>query len=105
MKPAPLKATRSIPEATPEASGLRCFDSKVRALLLSYAFSGCEEDDAVAFEVHVLSCEACYRDLQCLHRASDLLGEFRTSAPQAFKRLVTNLRQRPPSHGGTRFSR
>ena len=46
-----------------------------RPWLLLYLLSGCGEEEALAFEAHLLSCEACFRDLQTLDRARSLLRE------------------------------
>ena len=47
-----------------------------RALLVPYALTGCRQDEGVAFEAHMLQCDACYEDLKLLDRAAALIGDW-----------------------------
>ena len=53
-----------------------CRDPKARSLLVPYVMSTVREDEAVAFESHLLACGSCFRDLKCLDRAGALIREF-----------------------------
>ena len=52
-----------------------CTDPEVRPHLLPYALSTCSEEESFEFEVHLLGCAACFRDLRSLGRMSRLLRE------------------------------
>lgn len=47
-----------------------------RALLVPYALTGCRPDEGLAFEAHVLVCDACFEDLTLLDRAAALIGDW-----------------------------
>jgi len=49
---------------------------KDRALLVPYALTGCRPQEGVAFEAHLLQCEACFEDLRLLDRAAALIGDW-----------------------------
>lgn len=51
-----------------------CSD-KHRALLLPYALTGCGPADGLAFEAHLLGCDACFEDLKSLDLAAALIGQ------------------------------
>jgi len=66
------------PDGRPASDGSAisaCRDVVGRALLVPYALSRCPEEQALAFEGHLLTCEACFQDLKVLDRAGVLLRE------------------------------
>lgn len=48
---------------------------KHRELLLPYALTGCNREQGLAFEAHMLSCDACFDDLKSLDLAAALIGD------------------------------
>lgn len=65
--------------ARPQGSGhsrRSMCSKKERELLLPYALTGCRQEEGVAFEAHLLQCEACFEDLKTLDRAAALIGDW-----------------------------
>ena len=58
-----------------------CCDPRVRQTLLPYALTCCPEDEALAFEAHLLDCEVCYRDLKALDRAGAVIRQIAEIEP------------------------
>ena len=58
-----------------------CCDPTVRSMLLIYSLKICEEEEAVAFEAHLLDCEVCYRDLRALDRAGAVIRQIAEIEP------------------------
>ena len=48
---------------------------KRRALLVPFALTGCTPDEALAFEAHLLECDACFEDLKSLDLAAAVIGD------------------------------
>lgn len=72
IRPDPNPFRPQAPEAGPRAM---C-SSPERALLIPYALTGCRPDQGLAFEAHVLCCDACFEDLTLLDRAAALIGDW-----------------------------
>lgn len=79
--------------------GPACADPAARALLLPYALSRCTDDESFDFEVHVLCCAACFRDLKRLDLAGSLLHELMDAPSPALNRVRQALRDEPPHSG------
>ncbi len=45
----------------------RCTNADLHELISAYVFGALNEDQSLAFENHVVQCEACYEDVQTLH--------------------------------------
>jgi anti-sigma factor RsiW len=52
-----------------------CGDSRKRVLLVPYVLARLQDRRAEVFEAHLLQCEACFRDLKILDRATRLVRE------------------------------
>ena len=88
----PLRSGRkddalSREETERSARPRRCRDSEGRSLLVLYALSSCSAEEAEAFEAHLLECDACFGDLQCLERAGILIREFLDSPAVVSERV------------------
>jgi hypothetical protein len=77
--------------------------SPSRSLLLPYALSRCTEDEAVAFEAHLLACGSCFQALKTLDRAGTLIRQFISTESPSLDRVRQALGGgRFVSSGGTR---
>jgi hypothetical protein len=72
-----------------------CVDRESRSLLVLYALAGCQEPEALDFEAHLLTCDACFQDLKSLDRVGGLIRES-LSAAHVRDRLVQALRGGTP---------
>ena len=77
--PRPKRASRHV-RVRPRGVRVRplapgCNDPEARPRLLPYALSACTDDESLEFEVHLLGCPACFRDLRSLGRVGRLLRE------------------------------
>jgi hypothetical protein len=73
-----------------------CRSPGLRSLLVPYALSDCREPEAIAFEAHILSCDRCFEDLQCLDRAGSLLQQSLRPASAVAGRVRLALRRASP---------
>ena len=89
---APLGASGAH-EAQSDA-GPACPDSEARARLVPYALSTLSDEEAIAFEAHLLLCPTCFEDLKVLDRAGVVLREFTQGHPLALDRVLAEHRRR-----------
>lgn len=64
-----------------------CSEPRIKALLVPYFLGSCPESDEIEFEAHLLHCDPCYSDLQCLDHAQHLL-EGRRGTAGSQRRLI-----------------
>lgn len=67
------------------AAALKCFDSRLSSYVTPYCFADLSEADREVFEIHLLSCEACWREVDRLSSATSILR----SSPTVMRRLRT----------------
>ncbi|MDJ0523176.1 MAG: zf-HC2 domain-containing protein [Planctomycetota bacterium] len=65
-----------------------CRDAHARASLVPYACASCDDEEALRFEAHLLTCSACFEDLKLLDRVGHILKEFTDKNPGGLKRLL-----------------
>lgn len=63
-------------ENAPPSQESGCESPEFRALLIPYALSSCTEEAEERFESHLLTCDACFRDLKAIDRTRELIQDF-----------------------------
>ena len=82
--PAPKTTSDPLGRGEPHPdAGTPCAEPERRALLVPYALGRLGEDEALDFEVHLLMCETCFKDVKILDKASRLIREHRRKHPEA----------------------